>query len=188
MAKRIFDVFVSVILLLAFAPLMGLIACAVKATSRGPAIFKQQRLGYQKKPFTMFKFRTMIDGSGKPMDSVLVGDKRVTSVGKFLRSSHLDELLQLWNVLKGDMSLVGPRPYSADKFDLFMKTYPDYEQRFNVKPGMTGLVQVWGRRWILANRETAIALDNQYVRQQSFSEDLRILMQTISAVLRGRGV
>ena len=155
MAKRIFDALVSVALLLGLAPLMILIACVVKITSRGPIIFKQERLGFQKKPFTIFKFRTMIDGSGKTIDVVLKGDKRVTKAGKYLRASYFDELPQLWNVLKGDMSLVGPRPYPTEKALLDLKTYPDYEKRFKLKPGMTGLAQVWGRVWILSNREAA---------------------------------
>lgn len=187
MVKRIFDALVSAALLLGLAPLMILIACVVKITSRGPIIFRQERLGFQKKPFTIFKFRTMIDGSGKPIDTVLEGDERVTKVGKYLRASHLDELPQLWNVLRGDMSLVGPRPYPTEKALHELRIFPEYKNRFGVKPGMTGLAQVWGRVWILSNREAAISLDAQYVKQQNFLEDLRILMRTIPIVFKGGG-
>ena len=114
MAKRVFDVSVAIVLLVLFAPVFGLIALFVRFSSPGPILFKQQRPGYRGKPFVMFKFRTMRDGSEKRNDLVKKGDPRITRSGAILRSSHLDELPQLWNVVRGDMSMVGPRPLPPD--------------------------------------------------------------------------
>ena len=126
MSKRIFD-FVGALVLLVFAvPFVPFIAVCIKATSPGPVIFKQVRAGYRGKPFTIFKFRTMRDGSGRPLDVVVPDDNRVTIPGRFLRKTHIDELPQLINVLLGQMSLVGPRPVRIESVEKRAQEIPDF--------------------------------------------------------------
>lgn len=188
MLKRTIDLLVSVSLLILFLPLMLLIAGLVKATSRGPVIFRQECMGYKQAVFTIFKFRTMVHLSGRPFKMVLPGDKRVTKLGKLLRSTHLDELPQLWNVLCGEMSLVGPRPDPLDRSELCLKTNPNYRLRFEVKPGMTGILQIHGRIWALDNPQKAAALEADYIRNRNLRKDLQILVSTALAVIRRQGV
>jgi len=192
--KRIFDVAVSGTALLLLAPLMILMALIIKSTDHGPALFVQTRIGHDGRAFPMIKFRTMVDGahrakaalvSGNHGDGVLFklkDDPRVTRVGAWLRRYSIDELPQLFNVLCGDMSLVGPRPPLPEEVDQYGQ---DVHRRLVVKPGLTGLWQVSGRSdlpW-----EESVRLDLQYVENWSLVLDLQILWKTFSAVRSGSG-
>lgn len=188
MAKRRLDICISALTLVLLFPILILIGCAVRFTSDGPVIFKQKRVGHLGVAFTIFKFRTMLDGSGKKMDTVLRDDPRVTKVGRFLRSTHLDELPQLWNVLRGEMSLVGPRPEPFEEIAVRISKNPSYKKLLQVRPGMTGPVQLYGRMWILKNREKAVEENLKYVECKSLFGDLKILLDTIFVVLRRQGI
>ncbi len=186
--KRTVDILVSVVSLIMLSPLLLLIALAVRHTSPGPALFCQQRLGRDGVPFTLYKFRSMFvnapdirnpDGSTFNAED----DPRVTSLGRFLRKTSLDELPQLINVLKGDMSLVGPRPDQVDQLQYYNA---EEKRKLRVKPGITGLAQTNGRNNI--PWEQRKRLDLEYVEHQSLQLDLRILLLTIPYVLAGRDV
>jgi lipopolysaccharide/colanic/teichoic acid biosynthesis glycosyltransferase len=194
--KRCFDVVGAVVLLVLTLPLLVTAAGATALSSRGPVLFRQTRVGRGGVPFTLLKLRTMrhgsddgvhrdyvtrlLSGTAAPVDGLykLSRDERVTRVGALLRRSSLDELPQLWNVLRGDMSLVGPRPSLHWEVELF----PAWAQaRFQVRPGLTGLWQGSGR-----NRLTMIeglALDVLYVEELSLARDVAILLRTVRAVL-----
>ncbi|MEV1078567.1 sugar transferase [Streptomyces sp. NPDC050211] len=199
-AKRMLDIVLSAVLLIVFLPLMLVIGLAVALSSSGPVIFRQTRVGLGERPFTMLKFRTMhrhaserpvdvaqADGRARIMvvDPFLAKprhDPRITAVGRLLRKASLDELPQLVNVLRGDMSLVGPRPCPGGEH---MRLSPeDRTKRVSVKPGLTGLWQVSGRSTITA--EKAIQLDLQYVDDWRLRLDVSILLRTLPAVLRTR--
>lgn len=188
MAKRFLDICISALMLVLLSPILILIGCAIKFTSDGPVIFKQKRVGHLGVVFTIFKFRTMLDGSGRKMDTILKGDPRVTKVGKLLRSTHLDELPQLWNVLRGEMSLVGPRPEPFEEIAIRINKNPSYKKLFQVRPGMTGPVQIYGRIWVLENEEMAVAENLKYIKYKSLLGDLKILFDTIFVVLRRQGI
>ena len=193
--KRAFDIVAAGILLLLLAPLTLTIAAAIRWTSPGPALFRQMRAGKGGSPFEMLKFRTMVcdaerrlaemvdvDRLAEPVFKI-VGDPRVTPVGRWLRRFSLDELPQLLNVLKGEMTLVGPRPEElkiADRYDVWQR------RRLKIKPGITGLQQVEARG-ALSNLNERVRLDVYYTRKQSFSLDMAILLRTVGAVLSGRG-
>lgn len=202
-ACRLLDIIVAAVVLIVLSPLLLAIALAVRLESRGPAIFSQRRVGRKLRPFMVHKFRTMrqgvsheahrvfvqslIDGveppavEGKPRFK-MAADDRITRVGRFLRRSSLDELPQLWNVIRGEMSLVGPRPPIAYE----VEHYPaSWFGRFQVKPGLTGLWQVSGRCELTL--EQMIELDAEYVRRRSVRLNLWILLRTIPAVLTARG-
>jgi len=197
-AKRSLDIAVSLVSLLLLAPLLAVAAIAVKFDSRGPAFFRQLRTGRDGRDFWMVKLRTMvidheeevfhehldrIRGSIDDSDYTIRidDDPRVTRVGGFLRRWSLDELPNFWNVLKGSMSLVGPRPLVPDEADLIGFDNP----RFSVKPGITGYAQVHGRDSISIGERTA--LDLEYVEHPSMRVDLRILVETFGAVLHTKG-
>lgn len=180
---------------LAFTLLTGpFISLAILLVSPGPVLFKQIRVGLGGKPFTMYKFRTMYAGAEEQLDSILTlesvdnsiykrkDDPRVTLVGRFLRRWSLDELPQFWNVLKGDMSLVGPRPEEARIAALYDEWH---RRRFAVKPGMTGPMQVHGRANLTLDRR--VQLEIEYIEQFSIRRDIMLLIQTIPAVLKGEG-
>ena len=187
-AKRGLDIAVSAIGIVICAPLLLLIALAIRLDSRGRGLFCQQRLGRGGVPFTLYKFRTMIENApdfrnadGSSFNSP--GDRRVTRLGRLLRSSSLDELPQLFNILSGEMSLVGPRPDQVDQASFYSG---DEWRRNLVKPGITGLAQVSGRNAILwASRKQ---LDLEYVARQSVQLDLAILLRTVPCVLASRGI
>jgi len=186
--KRTLDVTVSIAALVALAPLLALIAAAVRLSSPGPALFRQSRLGLFGHPFLLLKFRSMYvncadlrceDGSAISGDN----DPRVTPVGRFLRRTSLDELPQLWNVLTGEMSLVGPRPDQVDQ----IRFYQGEEfQKLKMKPGLTGLAQISGRNQISWERRKQF--DVEYVERASLGLDLLILCKTIPYVLSGSDV
>jgi exopolysaccharide biosynthesis polyprenyl glycosylphosphotransferase len=193
--KRAFDVTVSVSVLLAAMPVMILAAIAIKLTSRGPVFYRSERIGLDGRPFQMIKFRTMVDGADKQLDSLIhinesVGgvlfkireDPRVTTVGRFLRRYSIDELPQFINVLKRDMSVVGPRPPVRREVD----TYNDQvRRRLLVLPGITGLWQVSGRSDL--SWEDSVRLDLSYVENWSIANDVLIAAKTIRIVLAGSG-
>ncbi|MFD8393331.1 sugar transferase [Streptomyces sp. NPDC059680] len=192
-AKRTLDVVLSALLLVALLPLMALIGLAVAVSSAGPVIYRQARDGMGQRSFTMLKFRTMHHNSAVDVAALLLADgsemsictkprhdPRITPVGRFLRKTSLDELPQLINVLRGDMSLVGPRPNVRPENQLL---HPEHRaRRLSVKPGMTGLWQVSGRSSTTVDE--AIRLDLRYVDHWSLQLDLLILLRTLPAVLR----
>jgi lipopolysaccharide/colanic/teichoic acid biosynthesis glycosyltransferase len=170
--------------LLACAPLLLLIAALVRLTSPGPALFRQERVGENGRLFTIYKFRSMVEDAGDRLPAVHKdeADPRITLLGRFLRRTSLDELPQLVNVIKGDMSLVGPRPELPALVDRYE---PWQRQRFAVPQGITGWWQVSGRSARPMHLHTAD--DVYYVKNYSLGLDLQILLRTISVVLRGRG-
>ena len=192
--KRLFDLGVATLLLLVLSPLFLVLSILVKASSRGPVVFRQRRIGRDCREFDMYKFRSMRDGAHLAQNTLifdeqhgcffkLKSDPRITPLGSWLRRYSLDELPQLWNVLKGDMSLVGPRPVLVGEFQ---KTPTLAEHaRFRAKPGVTGLWQVSGRS--NCSDEQRLRLDSEYTRRQSFAFDLMILVRTLPAVLSGDG-
>ena len=180
--KRIFDFSISFILLILSFPLLAIIAFKIRQNLGKPVLFKQLRPGLAGKPFQMFKFRTMkesCDSNGK----LLPDEARLTNFGRFLRSTSLDELPELWNVLKGEMSLVGPRPLLMDYLPLYS---PEQARRHEVKPGITGWAQVNGRNAI--SWEDKFQLDAWYVENQSFKLDCKILWMTLSRVWSRDGI
>jgi lipopolysaccharide/colanic/teichoic acid biosynthesis glycosyltransferase len=183
--KRIFDLTIASIGLVLISPLLVAIAIAVRLSSRGPILFRQERLGKLGTTFTIYKFRTMVDGAvniGTGLNT-FKGDPRITPVGKFLREYHLDELPQLFNVLKGDMSLVGPRPL----LPLELPKYSDRQKRrLLASPGITAWEAVNGG--LDNTREQRIELDLWYVDHWNFWVDLLILARTIPVMLRKEGV
>jgi sugar transferase EpsL len=180
--KRLFDFFVSVILFLSLFPIFLIIAILVRIKLGTPFIFKQQRPGLYEKPFNLYKFRTMTDE--RDQDGKLLPDSiRLTSFGKFLRKYSLDEYPQLVNVIKGDISLVGPRPLLMEYLSLYTK---EQALRHNVRPGITGWAQVNGRNAI--KWEEKFKLDVWYVHNQSILLDLKILFLTFYKVLKSEGI
>ena len=193
-SKRALDIALCVAVLPLALPILAMSALAVRLTSPGPLLFIQKRTGRGGKPFSILKIRTMVvdaehqkaalkeQGGIEGPDFKLIDDPRVTRVGAFLRKTSLDELPQLWNVLKGDMSLVGPRPTSFG-----MDNYESWQaERLEVQPGVTGLWQISQLRGDPDFSER-VRLDISYVRQRSFSKDLLILLRTFPSVLLGRG-
>ena len=170
--KRLFDFSVSFIALLALLPIFFLLALLVKITIGTPIFFFQKRPGLHGKPFAMIKFRSM--NNARNVDGSLLSDSiRLTRLGRFLRATSLDELPELWNVLKGDMSLVGPRPLLMEYLSLYS---PEQARRHNVRPGITGWAQVNGRNAIAWDEK--FKLDVWYVDNQSFWLDVKILFLT----------
>jgi len=211
--KRGLDIFVGVAALLFFAPLFVVIAIAIKLSSKGPVLFRQERFGRQFKPFTFYKFRSMYADSDQTVHKAYIsrliagraesgnetgngtaagektrifkitGDPRVTPFGRLLRRTSLDELPQLWNVLRGEMSLVGPRP--CIQYEL--EQYADWHtlRLVDVKPGMTGLWQVVARNRV--GFDEMVKLDLAYVKHRSLRLDIKILLRTPLAVISGNG-
>ena len=182
MLKRAFDIVVAAALLVVLAPLMAMIALAVRIGLGRPVIFVQERPGKGGRVFRLYKFRTMRDARG-PDGTPLPDAERLTGLGRFLRASSLDELPELWNVLRGDMSLVGPRPLLVEYRDRYS---PRQARRHEVRPGITGLAQVSGRnalRW-----DERLELDVRYVDERTFWLDLRILLLTLGTVVRREGI
>lgn len=179
LAKRVFDVIVSVIGIILASPLMLFAYLGIKLYDRGPAIFAQERVTRENKKFKLHKFRTMILNAEKHTGPVLATDKdpRITPLGSFLRSTRIDELPQLFNVLFGHMSIVGPRPERQFFIDQFKQYIPDFEYRLAVKAGITGLAQVLGK--YTTTPEDKLRYDLLYIRNYSFLLDMRIMLQTI---------
>lgn len=182
MIKRCFDFIVSLALLILLSPLFIGIAICIKVFMPGPVLFRQCRPGLHSEIFTMIKFRTMVVET-ENLSGELSDDQRLTRLGKFLRLTSLDELPELFNVLIGDMSLVGPRPLLVDYLPLYT---PEQSRRHSVRPGITGWAQVNGRNAISWNEK--FTLDVWYVDNLSFSLDLKILAMTIIRVLKRDGI
>ena len=182
MIKRSIDIVIAAATLLIASPVLLLVAIAVRVNLGSPLLFRQQRPGLHKRPFTMVKFRTMRDAigrDGRPLPDV----DRLTPFGTLLRSTSLDELPELWNVLRGDMSLVGPRPLLMEYLDRYT---PEQARRHEVRPGVTGWAQVHGRNAL--SWDERFRHDVWYVEHQSLTLDLQILMRTLTMVLRRTGV
>jgi exopolysaccharide biosynthesis polyprenyl glycosylphosphotransferase len=193
--KRTIDIFLSGASLIILSPLLALIALSIKITSRGPALFKQQRYGLNKRVFWIYKFRSMVADAEQLQQSLehlnektgavfkIQLDPRITPLGRYIRSTSLDELPQLWNVFKGDMSLVGPRPLAVRDAQLIAE--PTQMRRFSVKPGLTGLWQVSGRS--NTSFSTWMHLDLEYIDRWTFFLDLQIIAKTFPTVLKREG-
>ena len=181
MAKRMFDIIGSAVALLLLFPLMALIALSVLITMGRPVLFRQLRPGLHGRPFELVKFRTMALAGGDTSPSN--DSQRLTPLGRRLRATSLDELPELWNVLRGDMSLVGPRPLLTQYLDRYT---PEQARRHLERPGITGWAQVSGRNAL--SWEDKFRLDVWYVDNRSLALDLRILMLTILEVFRARGI
>jgi len=203
LAKRLIDLTVATACLVLLAPLLVLVAALIRLNTPGPALFRQTRLGRDRRPFVLYKFRTMYTGSpdevhreyvrklltqdqppdgGRPGVFKLERDERITPLGRLIRRTSIDELPQLLNVVRGDMSLVGPRPalqWEAEMFDAV------YFRRFMVPPGLTGLWQVSGRNSLTMKQ--GLELDLEYVRRQGLALDLWILLKTVPAVFSTHG-
>lgn len=194
--KKVLDFFGALVLLILFSPIFLVVSAVIKLTSRGPVFFKQQRSGINGTPFMLYKFRTMVTNAEQfkheleamnemrgPVFKV-TNDPRVTGVGKFLRKWSLDELPQLWNILRGEMSMVGPRPLPVDE----VKRFNDlaHRRRLSVKPGLTCLWQIQGRNQI-SDFKDWVRLDLEYIDNWSLWLDLKILLKTIPAVFIGTG-
>lgn len=182
MIKRLTDIFGAFILLILFSPVFVLLIVLIRRDIGGPVMFRQVRPGLLGKPFQMIKFRTMSNARG-PDGKLLPDAARLTSLSRFLRSTSLDELPELWNVLKGDMSLVGPRPLLMEYLPLYST---EQARRHEVRPGITGWAQVNGRNAL--SWEEKFKLDIWYVDNQSFWVDLKILFLTAKKVLMREGI
>lgn len=180
--KRIFDITLSVLALLVLWPFFGLLLVLVRLKLGAPALFRQQRPGLHGKPFTLVKFRTMTDKRDAQGD-LLPDAERLTKFGKFLRASSLDELPELWNVLKGEMSLVGPRPLLMQYLPRYT---PEQARRHEVRPGITGWAQVNGRNAL--SWEEKFALDVWYVDNHTLWLDLKIIMLTLLKIVKRDGI
>jgi len=185
--KRFADVVAASLGLLVASPIMLLIAAAIKLSSPGLVIYKQQRVGQGEKPFYIYKFRTMVADAEARTGPVLATEKddRITPIGRVLRKARIDEVPQLINILRGEMSFVGPRPERPFFVEQFKKEIPGYTERFKVKPGVTGLAQINGG--YATNARNKLKYDLIYIYHQSFFLDIQIVLKTIKVLLTGRG-
>jgi len=193
--KRGIDFLISLMLIVILSPVFLVVVLLIKVTSPGPVFFVQERLGVNKRRFRLYKFRTMIPDAEKKQSELeylnevdgpvfkIKNDPRITSVGKILRKTSIDELPQLFNVVSGDMSMVGPRPLPVRDYEGFDQDW--HRRRFSVRPGITCLWQVNGRNDVSFDKW--MELDKKYIDQWSLWLDLKILLKTIPAVLKGLG-
>ena len=186
--KRTFDLLVSAVSLVVLAPVLALSAILVAGTSVGGVFYRQTRVGRDGRPFALWKLRTMRQGAEIETGAVLAspGDPRMTGIGRALRSARVDEIPQLWNVLRGDMSLVGPRPERPEFTGDFARTVPGWTLRNSVRPGLTGLAQVSGE--YSTEPEIKLRYDLAYLNNWSFGLDLSILFRTLRVILTRRGI
>lgn len=180
--KRILDLIITIPAMILLAPVLGVVTILVRFKLGSPVFFRQLRPGLHDRPFTMFKFRTMTDARNA-QGNLLPDAERLPPLGQFLRATSLDELPELWNVLKGEMSLVGPRPLLMQYLERYT---PEQRRRHQVKPGITGWAQINGRNAI--SWEQKFALDVWYVDHQSLALDLKILWLTIWRVVKREGI
>lgn len=190
-AKRAMDVVGSVIAIILLSPLMLLTALLIKLTSpKGPVLFTQIRVGKDGQLFNIYKFRTMRVDAEKETGAVWAtqNDNRLIPVGKFLRKAHIDEIPQFFNVLRGEMSIIGPRPERPVFVEKFKKEICDYERRLEIKPGITGLAQVWHKYdETIADVRKKIKYDVLYIKKVCLWTDLRIMLRTVRVVFTGEG-
>jgi undecaprenyl phosphate N,N'-diacetylbacillosamine 1-phosphate transferase len=190
LSKRIFDLSFGVVGGVTTFPLLVLIGILIKIDSRGPILFKQSRLGKNKKPYIIYKFRTMVVGA-EDMDAGIFNmknDKRITKFGNFLRNTSIDEIPQLINIIKGDMSFVGPRPPVTYELGDLDKLTSKFESRFDMKPGVTGLAQVSGRNEL--SWDEKVTYDNRYIElfnKWGILIDIKLIMLTILKVVKNEG-
>ncbi len=182
LGKRLLDIIGATAGLLLLSPILLVIAVVIRRQVGSPVLFRQVRPGFKGKPFRMVKFRTMLNAFG-PDGEPLPDHQRLTRFGRILRSTSLDELPELWNVLKGDMSLVGPRPLLMEYLDLYT---PEQARRHDIRPGITGWAQVNGRNAL--SWEDRFQLDVWYVDNRSFWLDIRIILMTLSKVIAREGI
>ncbi|WP_348665120.1 sugar transferase [Dubosiella newyorkensis] len=184
--KRGIDLFLSFCGIVVLSPLLLILAVIIKCTSKGPVLFKQKRIGKNDTHFMIYKFRTMYADTPKDMPTHLLEnpDAFITPIGHFLRKTSLDELPQLFNILKGDMAVVGPRPALWNQYDLI--ALRDENGSSTIRPGLTGLAQISGRDEL--EIPIKAKLDGQYAQKITFLEDVRILFATVFSVLRSEGV
>lgn len=189
--KRFLDIVGATIGLIILSPLYIIIYIAIKLTTEGPAFYCQERIGLGGKPFNIYKFRTMLvntESDGIPQLAE-ENDGRLTSIGKFLREHHLDELPQLWNVLVGDMSFVGHRPERKYFIDKIMEQRPDYSKLYQIRPGITSMATIYnGYTNTMAKMIIRLDMDLEYLDNQSLLLDLKIVCKTFFAVFLGRKV
>ena len=180
--KRLLDIVFSLLLLILLSPVFLILIILVKTKLGSPIFFKQERPGKNEKIFKLYKFRTMTDKKDEE-GNLLPDAERLTSFGKLLRSTSLDELPELFNILKGEMSFIGPRPLLVEYLDLYNE---EQKHRHDVRPGLTGLAQVEGRN--LLSWEDRFKLDVEYVNNLSFVQDIKIILKTIRVVFKREGV
>ncbi len=186
--KRTFDFVFALLAITLFSPLLIVIAVAIRLTSPGPVFFCQKRTGYRGAEFTMFKFRTMRVNDQADTVAARPGDSRVTAVGRLLRHTSFDEFPQFFNVLCGDMSVVGPRPHMLSQTEQYRRMLSRYMTRHAVKPGITGWAQINGCRGLAdtpQRMQQRFNLDIWYIRNRTFLLDLRIIARTALSILRG---
>lgn len=187
--KRCLDVIASVLGMIVFSPLFLIIYLAVKLEGGKTVIFRQERIGYKGKPFTLYKFRSMqesAEADGKPA-LCQKGDKRLTTVGRFLREYHLDELPQLWNVLKGEMSFVGPRPERKFYVDQIKEINPDYELLYKLRPGLFSAATLYnGYTDTMEKMLIRLRMDLEYLSTRSLWLDTKIIFLTVYSILSGK--
>ncbi|MCI6822844.1 MAG: sugar transferase [Bacteroidales bacterium] len=187
-AKRTFDCALAAVLLIVFSPLFLICYIAVRLEDGAPAIFKQERIGLNGKPFYIYKFRSMRIGAEKEGPRLFAGDKdnRLTRTGKFLRDHHLDELPQLWNVFVGDMAFIGPRPERKFYIDKIMECDPRYAQLYKIRPGVTSYATLYnGYTDTLEKMLRRLELDLYYLEHRSWIFDMKILWQTFYKIVSG---
>lgn len=188
--KRLADIIASIAGFIILSPLLILAAALVKLTSKGPVIYSQIRVGEQGKNFKIYKFRTMRADAEKETGAVWAktNDNRITLVGNFLRKTHIDELPQMFNILKGEMSLIGPRPERPMFVEQFKEIMSDYDRRLLVKPGLTGLAQVWHRYdETIQDVKKKLKYDLLYIKKMCFWADMAIILRTFRVVITGEG-
>jgi lipopolysaccharide/colanic/teichoic acid biosynthesis glycosyltransferase len=190
-AKRTLDYLIAITAILLTGPLMALLAILVKLTSQGPAIYRQERVGKNGKTFYILKFRSMGVDAEKGTGAVWAkkNDPRVTPLGAFMRKTHLDELPQLFNVLRGEMSIVGPRPERPEMVKTLKETISDYEKRLQVLPGITGLAQVMHRYdETIADVKAKVKYDLLYIKKMCWMAEMRIMALTCVVMLTGKSI
>lgn len=187
--KRVFDFFVAVCSIIIFSPLIVICYILIKLEDGGPAIFSQERIGRYGKPFRIYKFRTMEVNAEKegPMLYQHENDQRITRIGKFLRSHHLDELPQLWNVVRGDMAFIGPRPERKYFIDQIMEHDPRYELLYAIRPGVTSYATLHnGYTDTMEKMLKRLEMDLYYLEHQSLWMDIKILWYTFANIVSGK--
>ncbi len=188
-AKRFFDVSASLMGMVVFSPVLLAISWLIKREDGGPVIFRQERVGYHGKIFVLYKFRSMTvaaESDGKPA-LCQKGDKRLTKIGRFLREHHLDELPQLWNVLKGDMSFVGPRPERKFFVDKIKAINPRYELLYQLRPGLFSMATLYnGYTDTMEKMLERLRMDLNYLNNRSFWLDMKIIFLTVYSILSGK--
>lgn len=186
--KRIFDIIVSLLFICTLFPFFYIIlGIAIKLTSKGPVLFRQKRSGLYNKPFACLKFRTMVMNAEADVLQAANNDRRITPIGRFLRKTSLDELPQFINVLRGDMSIVGPRPHMLYHTEMYSAVIPGYMRRLAVKPGITGVAQILGYRGEtpeLVDMARRVRLDLWYIAHRSFKLDLHVFTYTLIDLLK----